>query len=200
MKNIKEIKEEIPKVNDAIFNILSYYTCPPECHAFCCKQYPIDLTDKDYNKLRRLSPEKADKSRIVKYGKSKDHQLEVPCSFLGADELCTAYNIRPERCHTFPFNVTDRLSSNMQIYPCMMGKKASKDYCEYKIYTMKKNNDMRIHQAKLEIATFLRDLDERSKSYYLSKDPNETIPLLGIPFNEIYDFSDYLNDMKTVRK
>lgn len=37
MNNVKKAKQEMQKVNEAIFDILNYYTCPQECHSFCCK-------------------------------------------------------------------------------------------------------------------------------------------------------------------
>lgn len=196
MKFINMDAQLIHTVNEAIFNILTYYTCPLDCHAFCCKQYPIDITDREYNKLKRLSSEKIDKSKVVKYSKSKFHQLDAPCSFLGTDELCTAYNIRPERCRTFPFHMAECFIPCMEVYPCMMGKKIYKDYFGYKIYAMKRTNDTRLSQLKSEISLVLRDLDKISKSYYSSTDSNESIKLLGMPFNEILEFSNYLNDMK----
>jgi Fe-S-cluster containining protein len=126
MDDVKEVKQEMQRVNEAIFDILNYYICPPECHAFCCKQCAVDLSDKEYNKLRRLSREKADKLKTVKYNRTYSHQLDTPCPFLGHDELCTAYDIRPVKCHTYPFNMTVTSSSLvMLIYPCMMGRCSS---------------------------------------------------------------------------
>lgn len=200
MKIINNVNQEVKDVNEAIFNILSYYTCPPDCHAFCCKQYPIDLKDKEYNKLKRLSSEKISKSKTVKNSRSKVHQLDAPCSFLGTDELCTAYKIRPERCRTYPFRQPYVYSPYMEVYPCMMGKKIYKDYFDYKIDAMKRTNYIGIHQVKSKISSVLRDLDERSNSYYLSTDPNDSIKLLGISFNEILEFLNYLNDRNIVQK
>jgi len=192
MKDVKKVKQEIQQVNEAIFNILNYYTCPPDCHSFCCNVCPVDLTDKEYNKLRRLSCEKTDKSKVVKYRRAYVHQLDKPCPFLGSDELCTAYIIRPVTCHIYPFNMTETLPPLMQIFPCMMGKEIYKDYFEYKIYKIKKNNDIGINQAKAEISEALRGLDERSNSYYLSTDEDDNVKTIVLTFSEIFDFLDYL--------
>jgi Fe-S-cluster containining protein len=176
--------------------IIHLYTCPPDCHAFCCVKFNyVDLTDKEYNKLRKLSREKTDKLQIVRYNRTYFHRLDQPCPFLGSDELCTAYNVRPIRCHTYPFSLTDT-PSVMQIFPCMMGKKISKDFTEYLIFKMK--NDVGIYQTKLDMSSFLGHLDERSNLFYLSTDSN--VKTLGVAVSDIFDFLNYLNNMKTVRK
>lgn len=147
MKKIKQMKHEMQKINEAIFNIVNFYTCPQDCHAFCCVKLDyVDLTDKEYNKLRKLSREKTDKSQIVKYNCTYVHRLDQPCPFLGSNELCTAYDVRPIRCHTYPFSLTDTPSPFMQIFPCMMGKKISKDFIEYMAFKTEKTNDIGIHQ------------------------------------------------------
>lgn len=148
--------------------------------------------------MRRLSREKTDKSQIVKQNRTYVHQLDMPCPFLGSDELCTIYNIRPIKCHTYPFNITEPFSSFMQIFPCMMGKKISKDFVEYMIFKMEKTNDIGIHQAKLEVSSFLENLDERSELFFTNTDGK--VKTLGAAFHEIFSFSDYLNTMKTARK
>ena len=127
MDDFKKFKKELQKINGAIFNIIEYYTCPPDCHAFCCKVCPVDLTEKEYGILRKLSREKTDKSKIVIYqGGTKNHQLDNPCSFLDTDELCTVHSKRPTVCHIYPFSMAETFPSAMQIYPCIMGVKISK--------------------------------------------------------------------------
>lgn len=199
MYNIKKVEQELQKVNEAIFDILNYYTCPPKCHAFCCKQFAVDLTDIEYNRLRKLSRENTDKSKIVKYDRTCFHQLDTPCPFLGHDESCTAYNIRPLRCHTYPFNLTVIPSSPvMQIYPCMMGTEINKDFFKYKIFEMERTGDIEMYQVKLEISSILGKLDERSKKLY--SNPDVDVETIGLTFNEIFGFLDYLNEVKTMPK
>lgn len=200
MKNVKQLKLEMKKINEAIFKIVSFYECPPNCHAYCCVKLEfIDLTDIEYNKLHRLSYEKADKAQKEKINdRTYAHRLHQPCPFLGTDELCTAYNIRPIRCHTYPFSLTDKPSPFMQIFPCLIGKEIIKDFIKYMIFTMEKNNDIQINTRRLEFSEYLGKLDEKSNLFYSST--NSSVEVFGVAYNEIINFSNYLNNTKTLQR
>ena len=107
-----KLKKKAPKHLDYImqelheeeFQRTDCLTC-----ANCCKTTAPILTDKDVK-------------RIAKHFRQKEHQFteqylkidsdgdfvpkSVPCTFLGADNYCSIYDVRPKACREFPH--TDR--------------------------------------------------------------------------------------------
>jgi len=100
-KNLDYIMQEL---HEEEFEKTDCLTC-----ANCCKTTGPLFTDKDV-------------SRIAKSFRMKDHQFieqflrgdedndyvlkSVPCTFLGADNYCSIYDVRPKACREFPH--TDR--------------------------------------------------------------------------------------------
>lgn len=100
----KKLDYIMQELHDEEFEQTDCLTC-----ANCCKTTGPLFTDKDV-------------SRIAKHFKMKDHQFvsqflridedndyvlqSVPCTFLGTDNYCSIYNVRPKACKEFPH--TDR--------------------------------------------------------------------------------------------
>ena len=79
-----------------------------EC-ANCCKTTGPLFTDKDIERISkhfRLKPQQF----IIQYlrvDEDNDNVLQrVPCTFLGQDNHCSIYGVRPKACREFPH--TDR--------------------------------------------------------------------------------------------
>ena len=79
-----------------------------EC-ANCCKTTGPLFTDKDIeriSKFLRLKPQKFVEQYLM-LDEDNDYVLQgVPCTFLGADNYCSIYNVRPKACREYPH--TDR--------------------------------------------------------------------------------------------
>jgi hypothetical protein len=79
-----------------------------EC-ANCCKTTGPLFTDKDIvriSKFLRLKPQ-AFLDQYLRYDEDQDWVLQdLPCVFLGADNRCSIYEVRPKACREFPH--TDR--------------------------------------------------------------------------------------------
>jgi len=77
--------------------------------ANCCKTTGPLFTDKDITRIAkhlRLKPQKFIES-YLRVDEDNDHVLkQVPCTFLGADNYCSIYDVRPKACREFPH--TDR--------------------------------------------------------------------------------------------
>ena len=75
----------------------------------CCKTTGPLFTNADVERISkhfRLKPQKFI-SRYLKIDEDNDYVLqEVPCAFLGADNYCSIYDVRPKACREFPH--TDR--------------------------------------------------------------------------------------------
>ena len=77
--------------------------------ANCCKTTGPLFTGKDIERISksfRMKPSKFIES-YLRIDEDNDYVLQsVPCTFLGADNKCSIYDIRPKACREFPH--TDR--------------------------------------------------------------------------------------------
>lgn len=77
--------------------------------ANCCKTTGPLFTSADIERIARYLRMKPGKfiDEYLKVDEDKDYVLrELPCSFLGADNRCGIYEVRPKACREFPH--TDR--------------------------------------------------------------------------------------------
>ena len=79
-----------------------------EC-ANCCKTTGPLFTDKDVDRISkffRLKPQQFIE-KYLRIDEENDYVLQrVPCVFLGKDNYCSIYDVRPKACREFPH--TDR--------------------------------------------------------------------------------------------
>lgn len=77
--------------------------------ANCCKTTGPLFTDKDVARISkhfRLKPQQFIK-QYLRIDEDNDYVLQrLPCIFLGADNYCSIYDVRPKACREFPH--TDR--------------------------------------------------------------------------------------------
>ncbi|TVR39982.1 MAG: YkgJ family cysteine cluster protein [Cryomorphaceae bacterium] len=81
--------------------------------ANCCKTTGPLFTDKDIERIARYLKMRpaAFIERYLRVDEDRDYVLQkVPCAFLGADNYCSIYDVRPKACREYPH--TDR--RNMQ--------------------------------------------------------------------------------------
>ena len=79
-----------------------------EC-ANCCKTTGPLFTDKDIERLAKYFKLKPQQfiNEYLRIDEDNDYVLQsVPCTFLGADNYCSIYDVRPKACREFPH--TDR--------------------------------------------------------------------------------------------
>ena len=79
-----------------------------EC-ANCCKTTGPLFTPKDISRIARhfKMKEQAFIDAYLRIDEDNDYVLQqVPCTFLGADNYCSIYDVRPKACKEFPH--TDR--------------------------------------------------------------------------------------------
>lgn len=79
-----------------------------EC-ANCCKTTGPLFTDKDITRISKhfRMKEVAFIDEFLRIDEDKDYVLQTtPCHFLGADNYCSIYEVRPKACREFPH--TDR--------------------------------------------------------------------------------------------
>ncbi|GGI57038.1 YkgJ family cysteine cluster protein [Winogradskyella haliclonae] len=79
-----------------------------EC-ANCCKTTGPLFTDKDIQRIAKHFKMKPQKfvEQFLRLDEENDYILQsVPCTFLGVDNYCSIYDVRPKACREFPH--TDR--------------------------------------------------------------------------------------------
>jgi hypothetical protein len=77
--------------------------------ANCCKTTGPLFTDKDVVRIAKHFKMKQQQfiDTYLRIDEDKDYVLQsVPCAFLGADNYCSIYEVRPKACSEFPH--TDR--------------------------------------------------------------------------------------------
>ncbi len=111
-KFFAKLKKKPPKHLDSLMvelhNEVFAGTNCLEC-ANCCKTTGPLFTNKDIERIAkhfRLKPQ-AFIAQYLRVDEENDYVLQsLPCSFLGADNYCSIYEVRPKACREFPH--TDR--------------------------------------------------------------------------------------------
>ena len=100
-KNLDYLMQEL---HEAEFERMDCLEC-----ANCCKTTGPLFTNADIERISkhfRLKPQRFIET-YLRLDEESDYVLqEVPCTFLGADNYCSIYDVRPKACREFPH--TDR--------------------------------------------------------------------------------------------
>jgi len=75
-----------------------------EC-ANCCKTTGPLFTSKDIERISKSFKMKSQQftEQFLRLDEDNDYVLQaVPCTFLGADNYCSIYDVRPKACREFP--------------------------------------------------------------------------------------------------
>ena len=109
----KRLKKLKPKVLDKLIHIKhkEVFECTNclSCANCCTTTGPL-FTDKDISRIAkylRIKPSEFVEKHL-RIDEDRDYVLQsVPCTFLGIDNYCSIYDIRPKACREFPH--TDRI-------------------------------------------------------------------------------------------
>lgn len=100
-KNIDYVMQEL---HEAEFEKTDCLTC-----ANCCKTTGPLFTNADIERISKHFKQKPQQfiDSYLRIDEDNDYVLqEVPCAFLGADNYCSIYDVRPKACREYPH--TDR--------------------------------------------------------------------------------------------
>lgn len=108
----KKLKKKAPRdldsrmqiLHDATFEEVDCLTC-----ANCCKTTGPLFTNKDIDRIAKHFKMKSSDfiDQFLRVDEDNDFVLQqVPCHFLGADNYCSIYEVRPKACREYPH--TDR--------------------------------------------------------------------------------------------
>ena len=100
----KDLDYVMQELHDNEFKQTDCLTC-----ANCCKTTGPLFTDKDVDRIAKhfkMNPQQFI-AQYLRIDEDNDYVLQgVPCTFLGADNYCSIYEVRPKACREFPH--TDR--------------------------------------------------------------------------------------------
>jgi len=100
----KHLDSLMVELHEAEFEKTDCLTC-----ANCCKTTGPLFTDKDVERIAKHFKMKPQQfvDTYLQIDEDNDYVLQsVPCTFLGADNYCSIYDVRPKACSEFPH--TDR--------------------------------------------------------------------------------------------
>lgn len=96
----KKLDELMVQLHETEFERTNCLDC-----ANCCKTTGPLFTDKDIQRISKHFKMKEQHfiETYLRLDEDSDYVLqEVPCSFLGADNYCSIYDVRPKACREFP--------------------------------------------------------------------------------------------------
>lgn len=127
---LNRIKKKPPKDLDFLMQELheeefSHTDCL-QC-ANCCKTTGPLFTDKDVTRIARFLKMKPASFEKEYLRRDEDNDLvlkTVPCAFLGSDNYCNIYEVRPKACREYPhtdrkkfYQINDLTLKNVAICP-----------------------------------------------------------------------------------
>jgi hypothetical protein len=110
LKNVKpkDLDKLIHPIHEEVFACTDCLEC-----ANCCTTTGPLFTDKDISRIAkhlRIKPSEFTE-KYLRIDEEGDYVLQsVPCSFLGKDNYCSIYDVRPKACREFPH--TDRIKQS----------------------------------------------------------------------------------------
>lgn len=101
------ILERLPELHEEAFQRVDCLKC-----ANCCKSYSPRFKTPDIKRIARHLQLKESEfiERYLRLDEDGDYVVRsVPCPFLGADNYCSIYEVRPSDCERFPYTDEDVL-------------------------------------------------------------------------------------------
>ncbi len=112
----KRLKKVKPKVLDQLIHPLheEVFECTDclKCANCCTTTGPL-FTDKDISRIAKYLRIKPSEfvTQYLRIDEDRDYVLQsVPCTFLGTDNYCSIYDVRPKACREYPH--TDRIKQH----------------------------------------------------------------------------------------
>jgi Fe-S-cluster containining protein len=100
-----KVLKQLPALHEEVFKKVDCLSC-----AACCKNYSPRFKTPD---IKRISKHlKMKESAFIETYLNLDEEgdyvvKQTPCAFLGADNFCSIYEVRPSDCHRFPYTDED---------------------------------------------------------------------------------------------
>ena len=102
-----EVLDLLPEVHAEAFRRIDCLQC-----ANCCKKYSPRFKTPDIKRIARHLKMRESEfiERYLRLDEDGDYVVKsTPCPFLGADNRCSIYSVRPSDCERFPYTDEDVL-------------------------------------------------------------------------------------------
>lgn len=102
----KKLDRQIHQLHEEVFACTDCLQC-----ANCCKTTGPLFTRKDIERISKHLKMKAAhfEEKYLRVDEDGDHVLQsVPCTFLGSDNYCSIYEVRPKACREYPHTDRDK--------------------------------------------------------------------------------------------
>jgi Fe-S-cluster containining protein len=100
-----KVLKQLPQLHEEAFEKIDCLQC-----AACCKNYSPRFKTPDIKRIsRHLKMKEGDFiEKYLSLDEDGDYVVRsTPCPFLGADNLCSIYEVRPSDCERFPYTDED---------------------------------------------------------------------------------------------
>ena len=108
-----KILRELPDLHEEAFEKVDCLTC-----ANCCKNYSPRFKTPDIKRISKHLKQKESQfiDQYLKLDEEGDYVTKsAPCPFLGNDNYCNIYDVRPSDCARFPYTNEDVLFKRPQL-------------------------------------------------------------------------------------
>ena len=98
MRDTNHLQVVVDEIHDKVFSEINCLDC-----GNCCKTFNINLTKSDCKRISTFLGK--DIFETIDIIETADDELmieAIPCPFLGADNACSIYEVRPEVCRDYP--------------------------------------------------------------------------------------------------
>jgi len=111
--NKNQVLKLLPDLDEEAFRQVDCLQC-----ANCCKNYSPRFKTPDIKRISKYLRMKEGEfiDRYLYIDNDGDYVLKSkPCPFLGADNYCSVYDVRPSDCERFPYTAEDVILKRPQI-------------------------------------------------------------------------------------
>lgn len=108
-----KVLKQLPGLNEEAFNTIDCLKC-----AACCKNYSPRFKTPDIKRISKFLGMKEGDFIAAYLRVDEDGDFVVkttPCPFLGPDNLCSVYEVRPSDCARFPYTGEDVVLKRQQL-------------------------------------------------------------------------------------
>jgi uncharacterized protein len=108
-----KVLKELPSLHDEAFEKIDCTKC-----ANCCRNYSPRFKTPDIKRIaKHLKMKEGDFiETYLRLDEDGDYVVKSsPCPFLGADNLCGIYEVRPSDCHRFPYTDEDIIVKRQEL-------------------------------------------------------------------------------------
>src|SRR5689334_23601651 len=108
-----KVLQKLPQLHDEAFEKIDCLSC-----AACCKNYSPRFKTPDVKRISRHlgMKEGAFIEKYLRVDEDGDFVVQsTPCPFLGSDNFCSIYDVRPSDCARFPYTNEDVLVKRQQL-------------------------------------------------------------------------------------